>query len=79
MFLMPEIFQYFQWEGNEYMQFLTEFKASVDVINKVYFKENGKYTPELSPEAQKRYDDFRNLEYYYSRNFFQNKSKNDSN
>lgn len=53
MFLMPEIFQYFQWEGNEYMQFLTEFKASVDVINKVYFKENGKYTPELSPEAQK--------------------------
>ncbi|WIV11828.1 alkaline phosphatase family protein [Proteiniborus sp. MB09-C3] len=78
-FLMPEIFQYFGWEGNEYMQFLTDFKANIDVVNQVYFKENGKYTSELSPENQKLYDDFRNMEYYYSRNFLQDKSKKDSN
>ncbi len=79
MFLMPEVLQYFGWEGNEYMQYLTDFKASIDVVNRVYFKENGKYTPELSPENQKKYDDFVNMEYYYSRNFLQDKSQNDSN
>ncbi|MFA5523120.1 MAG: sulfatase-like hydrolase/transferase [Tissierellales bacterium] len=75
VFLMPELFQYFEWEGNEYMQFLMELKANVDVINKVYYKENGEYTPELSSELQKKYEDFRNLEFYYSRNFLQNSVK----
>lgn len=76
-FLMSEIFEYFGWEGNEYMQFITDFKANIDVINRVYFKENGNYTPKLSPEAQKQYEDFRNVEYYYSRNFLQDKAGND--
>lgn len=74
-FLMAEIFEYFGWKGNEYMQLLMDFKENIDVVNQVYFKENGKYTAELSPENKKLYDDFRNVEYYYSRNFLQGSQK----
>lgn len=67
--LMTEIFQQFGWNGNEYMQYLSDFKQYIDVNNKVYFKEEGNYTPTLSPENQKKYEKFLNVEYYYSHNF----------
>lgn len=72
-FLMPTIFEYLGWEGNEYMQYLMDVKKDIDVNHKVYFKENGKYTKELSKENKKKYQDFRNVQYYYSRNFMDHK------
>lgn len=74
-FLMAELFEYLEWGGNEYMQYIIDFKKHIDVNHKVYFKENGKYTDKLSPSNKKRYEDFQNVEYYYSRNFRENKSK----
>lgn len=68
-FLMAEIFGYLGWEGNEYMQYISDYKQMIDVNNKVNFKEEGIYRPTLSPENQKRYEDYLNVEYYYSRNF----------
>lgn len=76
-FLMAELFQYLGWEGNEYMQYIMEIKDHFDVNHKVYFKENGEYTEELSPENKARYEDFKNVEYYYSRNFRKNKTEID--
>ena len=72
-FLMTELFQYLDWGGNEYMQYIMEIKDYFDVNHKVYFKENGQYTEELSPENKTIYEDFKNVEYYYSRNFRKNK------
>lgn len=68
-FLMAELFQYLGWKGNEYMQYIMDLKGYTDVIGKVYFKEYGQYTKELTLENQKRLRAFRNVEYYYSRNF----------
>jgi phosphoglycerol transferase MdoB-like AlkP superfamily enzyme len=67
--LMAELFEVLSWKGNEYMQFLMDYKAHIDVNNKVYFKEDGKYTDALSPDNQERYDNFLNVEYYFSHNF----------
>ena len=72
-FLMPTIFEYLGWEGNEYMQYLIDLKKDIDVNHEVFFKENGKYTKELSKENKEKYQEFRNLEYYYSRNFIEHK------
>ena len=72
-FLMPTIFEYLGWEGNEYMQYLMDLKKDIDVNHDVFFKENGKYTKELSKENKEKYQEFRNLEYYYSRNFIEHK------
>lgn len=68
-FLMAELFQYLGWKGNEFMQYIMDLKDHVDVNNKVYYKEYGQYTKELSLENQQRIKDFMNVEYYYSRNF----------
>lgn len=67
--LMAELFGILGWEGNEYMQYLMDYKMHIDVNNKVYFKENGQYTAELSSAGSQIYNDFINVEYYYSRNF----------
>jgi len=68
-FLMAELFQYLGWEGNEYMQYLLKVKDKFDVIHKLYFKENGEYKKELSNENEELWENFLNVEYYYSHNF----------
>lgn len=68
-FLMSELFQCLGWEGNEYMQYLMNVREHFDVINKVNFKENGKYTSVLSRENQQLYEEFLNVEYYQSHSF----------
>ncbi len=68
-FLMAELFKAIGWEGNEYMQYTQELKNYYDVNHLVYFKENGEYTSELSAENKTRYEEFMNVEYYYSHNF----------
>lgn len=68
-FLMAELFNQMGLEGNQYMQYIQELKTYYDVNHKVYFKEDGEYTMELSEENKKRYEEFLNVEFYYSHNF----------
>lgn len=65
-FLMLQMFEYLGWQGDEYMQYTTQLKKTIDVNHKVFFKENGKYTQELSPKGKEIYQNFRNVEYYTS-------------
>lgn len=67
-FLMTELFEYIGWKGNEFMQYSSDMKEEVDVLNNVIFKEDGEYTKELSSESKKRLSEFEHVEYYYSRN-----------
>lgn len=68
-FLMAELFQYLDWEGNEYMQKIVKLKENIDVVHQLFFKENGEYKKELSEENKKLWEDFKNKEYYYSHDF----------
>ncbi len=68
-FLMPELFNLMGLKGNEYMQYINDLKQSIDVLNKVYYKENGEYTNKLSKENEELLKQFTNVEFYYSHNF----------
>ena len=68
-FLMSEIFEHLDWKGDEYMQYITGMKEKFDVNHMLYFKENGEFTSELSEESKKVWQEFKNIEYYYSNNF----------
>jgi phosphoglycerol transferase MdoB-like AlkP superfamily enzyme len=68
-FLMPELFNLMGLKGNEYMQYINDLKQSIDVLNKVYYKENGEYTNKLSKENEELLKQFINVEFYYSHNF----------
>lgn len=72
-FLMPEMFEYLEWTGNQYMQYLVDLKNNITVNNVNYFKADGEYTRDLNGENAKKYKEFRNLQYYYGRNFIDNK------
>ncbi len=67
--LMPQVFESLGWKGNEYMQYLTNFKKTIDVNTASFFKENGKYTRKLTEENYAKYKDFKNVEFYRSRKF----------
>jgi len=68
-FLMAELFEYIDWQGNEYMQYITDMKDNFNVNHMLYFKEDSKYKKELSEVNKKVWTDFMNVEYYYSHNF----------
>lgn len=68
-FLMAELFQYLGWKGNEYMDYITDVKEYFDVNHNMYFKEDGQFTRELSERSLAIWEEFRYVEYYYSRNF----------
>lgn len=66
-FLMAELFQYLGWEGNRYMQYITDLKETIDVTNGNFYKENGQYTKEL--ENKELWKNYKNVEYYQSHNY----------
>lgn len=68
-FLMAELFRYLGWKGNEYMQFITQFKEKIDVVHSLYFKEDGEFKKELSEDGKKLWKEFINVEFYQSQNF----------
>lgn len=67
-FLMTELFEYVGWKGNEFMQYSSDVKKKIDVLNNILFKENGDYTKKLSSDGKTEISEFENIEYYYSRN-----------
>lgn len=67
--LMTELFDYLGWEGNEFMQYTSEMKKTIDVNHDLYFKENGEYKESLSEEGQKLWDEYIKVEHYYSQNY----------
>lgn len=74
-FLMAELFQYLDWKGNEYMEYIHYVKENFDVNHDMYFKENGEFTRKLSEDRATIWKEFNYIQYYYSRNFRVNKNK----
>lgn len=65
-FLMNKVFELCSWGGHEFMKASNDLKQYVDVVssNGVY-RENGKLTSELSPQAQDVMQDFLKMQYYW--------------
>ncbi len=69
-YLMPKLFETIGWEGNEYMQYLSDVYQVMPVMNAAYYNINGEWVKELNEEQKKFYEDFVNAEYYYSHNYW---------
>lgn len=69
LFLLPNLFSYLGFQGNEYMSYLQDIYDTMPVMNNAYYQINGKWTPSLTEEELKFYDSFVNVEYYVSHNF----------
>lgn len=67
-FLMNEFFNLAGYSGNEFIKASNYLKESVSVLHSEFSNEDGMYSKKLSKEAQKRYDDYRIVEYYYETN-----------
>ncbi|MDD2391723.1 MAG: LTA synthase family protein [Bacilli bacterium] len=61
-YLMPELFEYLGYEGNEYMQFITKMKKNVPVIN-------NNISENFSIFKDNSLIDYKKIQYYYINNF----------
>lgn len=68
-FLMAELFEYLGWQGNEYMQYISNVKEKFDVNHEIFFKENGEYKVKSEIENKEAWSNFLNVQHYYSLNF----------
>ena len=67
--LMSDLFDYIGWEGNEYIQYIGDMKDKFTVNHRLFFKENGEFTEDMSEENMELWQEFLNLEHYHSYNF----------
>lgn len=69
-FLMNQVFEACGWDGPAYLQAISPVADRVPVLHTSgRFVENGLVTDTLTPEGQALAEDYRNLEYYWRKNF----------
>lgn len=69
-FLMNEFFKLAGYEGNEFMKLSNEMKEILDVIHsKARYKEAGILTARPSAQAEKKLQDFLQVQYYWRNNY----------
>ena len=65
-YLMNELFEYIDYEGNEYLKYTSELKKQVGVINPIYYKVNGEYVSSSNNNYQNMIDEFLKVNYYWA-------------
>lgn len=65
IFLMNELFNNMNVQGNEYLQYMNDLKQKVDVINTYYYKEDGEFTKVENSQYTKQIEEYNNVNYYY--------------
>lgn len=70
-FLMAELFDYLDWDGNEFMQYNSDLKEDIQVNHTAYFKSKGSFikSTELPQGIEAQWNDFKHVEYYTKTNF----------
>lgn len=67
IFLMNELFDYIGLEGNEYLQYMSNLKEKIDVINDYYYKEDKIFVK--NDNINKKLEEYKLVNYYVSNNF----------
>lgn len=66
VFLMNELFDYIGFKGNKYLQYMSNLKEKIDVINPYYYKYNNEY---IYGDSNELIQNYKLMNYYVSRNF----------
>lgn len=69
MFLMNELFDYCELEGNEYLQYMSNLKEHVDVINPYYNKEDLEYVSSKESNYTNELNEYSWVNYYEANNY----------
>lgn len=72
MFLMNELFDYCDLKGNEYLQYMSDLKSKIDVINNEYYKENNAFVYTSDSKYKNLIQEYKYINYYYSHNYTYN-------
>ena len=67
IFLMNELFDYIGLEGNEYLQYMSNLKEKIDVINDYYYKEDKIFVK--NDNINKKLEEYKLVNYYVSNNW----------
>ena len=69
--LMAELFDYTGWEGNQYMQYISDLKHQIGVNHQAYFKSSDRYieADHLAEGVEEKWINFRHVEHYTKTNF----------
>lgn len=69
IFLMNELFDYCELKGNEYLQYMSDLKKQVDVINNEYRKENNSFVKTSDSEYNNLIEEYKYINYFYGKNY----------
>lgn len=69
IFLMNELFDYCNLSGSEYLNYMSDLKAKIDVISEYYYKEDGEFVKKEQSKYKNLIKEYNYVNYYYSRNF----------
>ena len=65
---MNEFFEYVGLKGNEYLQYTSDLKKNINVINDIYYKENNKYVSTKESVNKDYINEFKIVNYYWANN-----------
>lgn len=69
IFLMNELFDYFELGGNSYMKYMSSLKKNVDVITEYFYKEDNNYILKEDSIYKNKINEYQKMNYYYSNNY----------
>lgn len=69
IFLMNELFDYCNLSGSEYLNYMSDLKAKIDVISEYYYKEDDEFVKKEQSKYKNLIKEYNYVNYYYSRNF----------
>lgn len=64
IFLMNIIFNNMDLKGNEYLQYMEDLRQTVDVINDIYYKENGTFVKVQDNDYSDSISEYKRVSYY---------------
>ena len=69
IFLMNEVFNYCNFKGNQYMQYMSYLEENIDVISEYYYKQDDEFVEKSELRNKELLDEYRIVNYYYSNNY----------
>lgn len=68
-YIMNELFEYIGLKGNSYLQYTSDIKNNISVINNIYYKEDNKYVEKDNSSYKDIINEFMKVNYYWANDY----------
>ena len=66
---MNELFEYIGLKDNSYLQYTSDIKNNISVINNIYYKEDNKYVEKDNSSYKDIINEFMKVNYYWANDY----------